>query len=336
MTEVIEVPLWDEEVKTSLFYNKMDYYDFQEAEQRRYNKMMSKQIQKMVYEKMGPQLQEAIDRGASAEEIEAIMPQTTEEIFALLGTIPDPEMPAILKSDVSERGTNAFSGEIYDKKNQEKGLFVGDENTIGQLEEPVEPKSPQLLANVVSDSGDVEVRRDVATRSEVIIEEDRVSKALVTAARYASDDEIYALFHVDESSAATEADRRNVFVDCKVAVRERGLVDMGHPSFEYPTEMEVASFNGESSATQPGVKSTTKLDETDLPYVESSERQSDNDKLDLHRTEESAESFGNSATDERPITQSSTIPQARPSSSEARLQTLRSKLIRLTEGYDHM
>lgn len=94
VTAVIEIPRVDDDMKPSLFYNKMDYHEFQAAEQRRYDKMMMKQIQKMVQDAMAPQLQEAIDRGATAEELEAMMPQTTEAIFALLGSIPAPAMPA--------------------------------------------------------------------------------------------------------------------------------------------------------------------------------------------------------------------------------------------------
>ena len=328
MTEIIEVPFWDEEVKTSLFYNKMDYYEFQEAEQRRYNKLMSKQIQKMVYEKMGPQLQEAIDRGASAEELEAIMPQTTEEIFALIGTIPNPEMPARLKTDISERVAKSVPEQTDDKKTQEIGLFVEDRSATGQLE----PKSPHLLTNSVSDSVNPKVQRDEGTSSEFVIEDDQVSMARVPAAWDASDDEIYALFHVDESSPDAKRDRRRLLVDDKVAVRERRLVDLGHPSFpksEDPMDMEIAS----------ACDSTTPV-EIRPPCLESGQRESvrvaSSGEVDLHRAEECTEDLGNSATEEQPTTKSSTITQPRPSSSETRLQALRSKLIKLSEGYDHM
>jgi len=322
VTEVIEVPFWDEEVKTSLFYNKMDYYEFQEAEQRRYNKMMSKQIQKMVYEKMGPQLQEAIDRGASAEELEAIMPQTTEEIFALLGTIPNPEMPTILRTDISERVAKSLPEQIDEKKTQETGLFVEDRSKTGQLE----PKSPQLLANCGSYSVNPKLQRDEGTRSEFVIEEDQVSVARATAAWDASDDEIYTLFHVDESSPDTETERRSLLVDDKVAVREQRLVDLGHASFPKggdPTDMEIASA---CDATTP-VK-------IHPPYLESSQREvrvANTGEVDLHRPKACTESLCNSATEEQPMTKSSTIAQPRPSSSETRLQALRSKLIKLTE-----
>ncbi len=98
VTSIIEIPPWDEDMKSTLFYSKMDYLDFQEKEQKRYDKMMAKQIQKMVYDAMGPQLQEAMGRGATPQEIEAMMPQTTEEIFQLLGGLPTPAMPAPLKA----------------------------------------------------------------------------------------------------------------------------------------------------------------------------------------------------------------------------------------------
>jgi hypothetical protein len=115
VTRVVEIPVWDDDIKPTLFYNKMDYRDFQEAEQRRYDKMMAKQIQKMVYAKMGPQLQEAMDRGASAEELEAMMPQTTEAIFALLGTIPKPGMPAQLTANINETTHKGSSEEPHNE-----------------------------------------------------------------------------------------------------------------------------------------------------------------------------------------------------------------------------
>lgn len=98
VTSIFEIPLLDEDTKSILFYNKTDYLDFQEKEQRRYDKMMAKQIQKMVYDAMGPQIQQAMDRGATPEEIEAMMPQTTEEIFQLLGEIPTLSIPAQLRA----------------------------------------------------------------------------------------------------------------------------------------------------------------------------------------------------------------------------------------------
>ena len=98
VTSILEIPPLDEDTKAVLFYNKTDYLDFQEKEQRRYDKMMAKQIQKLVYDAMGPQIQQAMDRGATPEEIEAMMPQTTEEIFQLLGGLPTLTMPAPLRA----------------------------------------------------------------------------------------------------------------------------------------------------------------------------------------------------------------------------------------------
>jgi len=98
VTSIVEIPVLDEDTKSVLFYSKTDYLDFQEKEQKRYDKMMGKQIQKMVYDAMGPQIQQAMDRGATPEEIEAMMPQTTEEIFQLLGGLPTLTMPAQLRA----------------------------------------------------------------------------------------------------------------------------------------------------------------------------------------------------------------------------------------------
>jgi hypothetical protein len=85
LTSTIEVERCDPEQKEKLFYNKSDFARFQQDEQRRYDRMMMKKMQKMVQEQMSDQIAHARDQGATEEDIEAMMPQTPEEIFALLG-----------------------------------------------------------------------------------------------------------------------------------------------------------------------------------------------------------------------------------------------------------
>jgi hypothetical protein len=85
LTRTIEVERCDPERKEELFYNKTDFARFQQDEQRRYDRMMMKKIQNMVHEKMADQIADARAQGSTDEEIDAMMPQTTEEIFALLG-----------------------------------------------------------------------------------------------------------------------------------------------------------------------------------------------------------------------------------------------------------
>ena len=87
-TSMKEIPSVDPETRDSLFYNKQDYQKFQAAEQRRYDKMMMKKIQGMVQEAMADQIEEALKNGATPADIEAMMPQTPDEIFTLLGTQP--------------------------------------------------------------------------------------------------------------------------------------------------------------------------------------------------------------------------------------------------------
>jgi hypothetical protein len=86
LTRTIEVERCDPEQKDELFYNKSDFARFQQDEQRRYDRMMMKKIQKMVHEQMADQISHARAQGATEEEIDAMMPQTPEEIFAVLGT----------------------------------------------------------------------------------------------------------------------------------------------------------------------------------------------------------------------------------------------------------
>ncbi|KAG7367460.1 hypothetical protein IV203_030131 [Nitzschia inconspicua] len=92
-TTIHFIPLRSPEETAELFYNREDFADFQAKEQRRYDKMMMKRIQEMVQEAMKDQLEAAYARNATPEEIDAMMPQTTEEIFLLLGGMAALDMP---------------------------------------------------------------------------------------------------------------------------------------------------------------------------------------------------------------------------------------------------
>ena len=84
-TSTVDVPRVDPDLKPTLFYNKSEISQFRAVEQRRIDKMMMKRIQRMVEEKMADEIEEAKSRGATPEEIEAMMPQTPEQIFEILG-----------------------------------------------------------------------------------------------------------------------------------------------------------------------------------------------------------------------------------------------------------
>lgn len=51
-------------------------------------------IQELVRKTMAPQLNEAVRRGATVAELEAMMPRTTEEVIELLGALPPSNMPS--------------------------------------------------------------------------------------------------------------------------------------------------------------------------------------------------------------------------------------------------
>lgn len=75
----------DYNIMTDLFYNDADYERFRTNEQRRYDKMVAKKIQRMVQDKMQGQINEAVAQGATLEDVEAMMPKTHEEMVAILG-----------------------------------------------------------------------------------------------------------------------------------------------------------------------------------------------------------------------------------------------------------
>jgi hypothetical protein len=102
-TSIYEIPKRTVEENTELFYNTDDFMKFQTNEQRRYDKMMAKRTQQLVEEAMKDQLHAAYERNATPEEIDAIMPQTTEEIFNLIGgfealNIPKPP-PVVVQNE---------------------------------------------------------------------------------------------------------------------------------------------------------------------------------------------------------------------------------------------
>lgn len=222
VTSVVEVPVWDEEMKSTLFYNKMDYHEFQEAEQRRYDKMMMKKIQKMVYEKMGPQLQEALDRGATPEEIEAMMPQTTEDIFSLLGGIPQPDMPVTLKAPTQEAIHRSQPAEDGEGSNENQSLKT-EEAPAQNDDSSTKPLPAERGHSVEETAGLLKVTADAeekslntetklvpnvdgmglvnTSNSKVTPEGDTTGASGATSPEILEDD-IYAAFEVEETPAA--------------------------------------------------------------------------------------------------------------------------------------
>jgi len=92
-TDVYEIPsiadayqLECPEIFNILFYNDTDYARFRCAEQKRYDKMIAKKIQRLVREKMKQQIEEALQRNVAPDEIEKMMPQSYAEIVNILGS----------------------------------------------------------------------------------------------------------------------------------------------------------------------------------------------------------------------------------------------------------
>jgi len=92
-TDVYEIPsiadayqLECPEIFNLLFYNDTDYARFRCAEQKRYDKMIAKKIQRLVREKMKQQIEEALQRNVAPDEIEKMMPQSYAEIVNILGS----------------------------------------------------------------------------------------------------------------------------------------------------------------------------------------------------------------------------------------------------------
>jgi hypothetical protein len=141
-TEIIEIPRVEEEMMTSLFYNKQDFQKFQQDEQRRYDKKMMKQIQGMIRDIMADQLAEATESGATPEELEAMMPQTTEEIFAMLGSLPAASMPlppkALPKEETLRPHHSVVEESLVVKPQVDETMPSEEVNPLQQQEEDLE------------------------------------------------------------------------------------------------------------------------------------------------------------------------------------------------------
>lgn len=72
-------------LKEDLFYSDADYARFRASEQKRHEKMIAKKVQKMVHEKLRPEINKAVAAGATLEDIEAMVPKNHEEMVAYLG-----------------------------------------------------------------------------------------------------------------------------------------------------------------------------------------------------------------------------------------------------------
>ena len=209
-TATIEVPAIEPEQKGELFYNKTDFARFHQDEQRRFDKMMMKKIQKMVEEKMADQLAEAYARGASPEEIAAMMPQTPEEIFALLGgdsaIWEPPKLPTLREPAHAPRQAEkvvavvlpADADEAQDHADAEERFQ--DEAPEG-YNEPEESYDEGVCA--YNDESNDETENQVSGCDN----EPKLAKFLYTGPKIEdrklsdfSDDDIYALLGVDEEN----------------------------------------------------------------------------------------------------------------------------------------
>jgi len=238
VTEVVEIPLWDDEMKESLFYGKMDYFDFQVAEQRRYDKLMSKQIQKMVYEKIGPQLQATIDRGATAEEVEAMMPQTTEAILALLGDIPQLNMLATVKGESREK-IRKGDPDRTDGNQKEILSSCDDKQDSGNLIRQHSGSSVSMKARVLDDSpGNSKVSQGVETNSTSLPKGDTCSSSSSSA------DSIPYSRTNEVPPFSSTGDRHTTYNDVKAESWKPYKGESGKPSgsnYENSMETEVQS-----------------------------------------------------------------------------------------------
>jgi hypothetical protein len=120
-TSIHPVPLLSPNEIDELFYNRQDFASFQVHEQRRYEKRMMKRVQQLVEDAMKDQLKAAYARKATLEEIETMMPQTTEEIYSLLGGISALD---ILKPPIAVRAepTYLFTSSIETTEGTSSGI----------------------------------------------------------------------------------------------------------------------------------------------------------------------------------------------------------------------
>ena len=144
-TNVLEFPRIDPEEKDSMFYNKVDFQKFQLEEQRRHDRMMMNRIQNMVQEVMADKIEEALGKGATPEEIEAMMPQTPEEIFVLLGSQPGvldtlfaPKPINLPKDDTILRST---------AQQRQNSIELSTKESVGENEVPQVEETKDISSN---------------------------------------------------------------------------------------------------------------------------------------------------------------------------------------------
>ena len=140
ITTSIEFPRVDPELKPSLFYNKSEISQFRAVEQRRIDKMMMKRIQRMVEEKMADEIEAAKARGATPEEIEAMMPQTPEQIFEILDMpvgFDSPPPPGMMDEPTSKVPKVVAEDEhtekipkVHDDEHESIDSTAGSENSV--------------------------------------------------------------------------------------------------------------------------------------------------------------------------------------------------------------
>lgn len=151
----------EKNIKDDLFYGDADYERFRASEQRRYDKVVAKKLQKMVMEKMQPAINEAVANGATLQDIEAMVPKTHDEMVAYLGGEQS------IRQLVQESNFSKLNG----KKEMQKSSAA--KNT-GKGENEAEIKSEDLKAidNEVMDilSPNVRKRTIRSSRSSIKIQ----------------------------------------------------------------------------------------------------------------------------------------------------------------------
>lgn len=166
-TSIHCIPLRSPEETADLFYNRQDFAAFQADEQRRYDKMMMKRIQQMVQEAMKDELEAAYARNATPEEIEAMMPQTTEEIFSLLGGISAldmPKPPSAVKKEQMYQSTFDVETETVtssdldpDERLQKQESDLDEDDNGDSKMAPAKKESPENQLEDISDDALYEI-----------------------------------------------------------------------------------------------------------------------------------------------------------------------------------
>jgi hypothetical protein len=148
-TSIYPVPFRSPDEIAQLFYSRQDLAALQAKEQQRYDKMMMKRIQQLVQNAMKDELEAAYARNASQEDIDAMMPQTTEEIFSLLGGMSALDMPkppsALRAAEPTYLSTSTTLTMETERKGTSSDIDPGEEHQqqVNTKEEDEEKCSPE-------------------------------------------------------------------------------------------------------------------------------------------------------------------------------------------------